>query len=52
MSNSKAGCAACVKYFKSCLNIVPHEPYKVQFKLREPGQTDEKMNAYTRKDKF
>ena len=52
MPNSRQGCYACIKYFKSCLNIVAHMPFKVQFKLREQGQTDEKMNAYTRKDKF
>ena len=51
MPNSRVGCAAVARYFKSCLDIGTHEPFKVQFKLMERGQTPDKMNAYVRKDK-
>jgi hypothetical protein len=51
MPNTIAGCAACSKYFKECMGLVTYDPFKVQFKLLKEEQTDDKMNAYTRKDK-
>ena len=46
---TKAGCTAMAQKYKEDMNIVTHSRRKVQFKLMEAGQPEDKMCAYTRK---
>ena len=46
---TKAGCSALAQKYKEDMNIVTHSRRKVQFKLMEAGQPEDKMCAYTRK---
>ena len=45
------GADAFKELMKDFLGIVPHSGYKVQCKLLDISQPDEKMNAYCMKDK-
>jgi hypothetical protein len=51
MPDNNKGCDAVKAHFKKFMEIGTHSGYKVQVKLMETTQTDEKMNAYVQKDR-
>ena len=51
MPDTNKGCDAVKAHFKKFMGIGTHSGYKVQVKLMETTQPDEKMNAYVQKDR-
>ena len=51
MPNTTKGCDAVKAHFKKYMDIGTHSGYKVQVKLMESTQSDEKMNNYVQKDR-